>query len=159
MSLTAEDALNQFGGIVYRVAHNFAKNDADAQDIYQEVFMRFMKYGIKKEYESLDHVKHWLIRVTINCYHTFITKEKRREELEHASHQVIDEHEKDHSALIEAVQYLDEKYRIVIHLYYYEDYKVREIAAILKESENTVKTRLTRARRLVKEQLKGGGAR
>lgn len=139
------------------MAYNFAKNEADANDVFQEVYMRFIKYGTKKEFDSFEHVKAWFIRVTINCYHDLVAKEKRREELESTSQTAIHELEKDHSALIEAVQALDEKYRTVIHLFYYEDYKIHEIARLLDENENTIKTRLARARKIVKDTLKGGG--
>lgn len=151
-TLTIEDSLKEFSDVVYRVAHNLAKHEADAQDIYQEVFMRFMKYGINKEYDSLDHARHWFIRVTINCYHNFIERNARREELERNTYYVREENQ-DYSSLTEAIRELDEKYRIVIHLFYYEDYKIKEIATILEENENTVKTRLARAKKQLKDKI------
>jgi len=152
LTLTTNDALKEFSDVVYRVAHNLAKHEADAQDVYQEVFMRFMKYGITKEYHSLEHARHWFIRVTINCYHDFIEKANRREELEKDLRHIKGEQE-DYSSLTEAIQELDEKYRIAIHLFYYESYKIKEIARILEENENTVKTRLARAKKMLKQKI------
>ena len=59
------------------------------------------------------------------------------------------------SALFEAVASLPEKYRSVVHLYYYEDYSVKEIAQILQKKETTIQTRLMRARKKLEQQLKG----
>lgn len=153
LTLTTEVALEEFSDVVYRVAYSYAKNEADAQDIFQDVFMRFMKYGIGKEYDSLDHAKHWFIRVTINCYHTLVSKRKRRDEIEKDPRN-IKERTREYSSLTETVGELDEKYRIVIHLFYYEDYKVKEISNILGENENTIKSRLARAKKILKDKLK-----
>ena len=155
LTLTIETALEEFSDVVYRVAYSFAKHEADAQDIFQEVFMRFMKYGIGKEYDSFEHAEHWFVRVTINCYHTFVSKVKRREEVE-TDPRNVKEGKRDYSTLTEAIGELDEKYRIVVHLFYYEDYKVREIADILEENENTIKTRLARAKKMLREKLEDG---
>jgi len=152
LTLTIEESLKEFSDVVYRVARNLVKNEADAQDIYQEVFLRFMKYSINKQYDSLDHARHWFIRVTINCHHTFIERNMRREELEKSVYYMKDE-PRNYSSLTEAVQELDEKYRIVVHLFYYEDYRIKEIAAILEENENTIKTRLARAKGLLKSKI------
>lgn len=65
------------------------------------------------------------------------------------------ERDKEADALFEAVTSLPEKYRSVVHLYYYEDYPVKEIAHILQKKETTIQTRLMRARKMLKKQLKG----
>lgn len=153
LTLTTEAALENFSDIVYRTAYGIAGQNADVQDIYQEVFMIFMKYGIKKEYNSWDHAKYWFIRVTVNCFHALNKKAKRQEELEKDSYFQIESEKStsisNDSEVLEAVQELEENYRVVIHLFYYERYKIKEIAAILEENENTIKTRLSRGKKLL----------
>jgi len=145
--LSDEAAIEYFSDTVYRVALNMVKNEADAQDMFQEVFLRFIKY--KKGFDSMDHAKAWFIRVTINCCNSFFKKQKRQTEIEAMTD--IPEEEKVDYGITEHVQALEEKYRIVIHLYYYEGYKIKEIAEILQENENTIKTRLARAKKILKE--------
>lgn len=151
--LTAETALKEFSNVVYRVAYSFAKHEADANDIFQDVFMRFMKYGIDKEYDSLKHAEHWFVRVTMNVCHTFISKAKRRREVESEGLNTYDAPARDYSIVTQSIQELDEKYRIVLHLFYYEEYKIKEIAEILNENENTIKTRLARAKKALKDKV------
>jgi len=152
LTLTIESALEEFSDVVYRVAASFAQCEADARDIYQEVFMRFLKYGVGKEFNDLEHAKHWFIRVTINYHHTFASKAKRRKEVEKDS-AYFKEKVRDHGEVTQALQELDEKYRTVIHLFYYQGYKIKEIADLLEKNENTIKTRLARGKRLLKDKM------
>ena len=155
VTFTVEAALKEFSDVVYRVAYSHTKHEADANDVYQDVFMRFMKYGIGKEFDSLEHARHWFIRVTLNVYHTSISKAKRRVEIEQGSIH-LEEETREYSEVTSAVQELEEKYRIVLHLFYYEGYKIKEIAAILDENESTIKTRLSRAKKQLKQNLEMG---
>lgn len=145
--LSDEDAVKHFSDTIYRVAINMLKNEFDAQDIFQEVFLRFVKH--KKKFESLEHAKAWFIRVTINCCHDFFRRQKNHQSLDSTIN--LPTANIKQYGITQCVQELDEKYRIVIHLYYYEQYKITEIAEILKENENTVKTRLARAKKILKE--------
>jgi len=160
--LTADKALEEFSGMIYRLASNLAKNEADAQDIFQDVFERFLKYGTKKEFDSLEHAKHWFVRVTINCHNAFLEKKKKLNEFEQVEQDessiemiAVEEEKKVYFDLTEAVGELEEKYRLVIHLFYYEGYKIKELAELLNENENTIKTRLSRAKKVLKEKLGG----
>lgn len=146
ISLSNEEAIDHFSDTVYKVALNLVKNEADAQDIFQEVFIRFVKR--EGTYDSMEHAKAWFIRVTINCCNSFFTKNQRQstaELLVDISYEDKSQHE-----ITYLVQALDEKYRVVIHLYYYEQYAIKEIAALLEENENTIKTRLARAKKELK---------
>ncbi len=114
-------------------------------------------YTIKKEFEDEQHIRAWLIRVAVNkaknMNRTFwrknkISLEEYMDTLEFAT--------PESGELFETVMHLPEKYRIVVHLFYYEDYTVREIAGILKLSESNVKVRLSRARMLLRETLQEG---
>jgi len=157
--LTADKALEEFSGMIYRLASNLARNEADAQDIFQDVFERFLKYGTKKEFDSLEHAKHWFVRVTINCHNAFLEKKKKLNEVEQDENSLdtiaVEEERKVYFDLTEAVGELEEKYRLVIHLFYYEGYKIKELADLLNENENTIKTRLSRAKKVLKEKLEG----
>jgi len=145
--LSNEEAIDHFSDTVYRVAFNQVKNRMDAEDVFQEVFLRFIKYN--KGFDSMEHAKAWFIRTTINCCRTFFTKQKKHSEVE----LVIDVPEEKITpyGMTECVGELEEKYRIVVHLFYYEQYKIKEIAELLQENENTIKTRLTRAKKILKE--------
>ena len=144
--LSDEEAIEHFSDTIYRVAMNMLKNEPDTHDIFQEVFMRFIKH--KKKFESLEHAKAWFIRVTINCCKDFFRKQKYHHDLDSAR-DVQAPSDKEYG-ITGHVQELDEKYRIVIHLFYYEQYKISEIADLLKENENTIKTRLSRAKKILK---------
>lgn len=146
--LSDEDAIEHFSDTIYRVAMNQLKNESDTQDVFQEVFLRFVK--LKKKFDSLEHAKAWFIRVTINCCKDFFRKQRNHQDLDSAME--IQATEAKQYGITSYVQALDEKYRIVVHLYYYEQYKIFEIAEILKENENTIKTRLARAKKTLKEQ-------
>lgn len=145
--LSDEEAVRQFSATVYRVALNRIKKEADVEDVYQEVFLRFVQQT--KGFETLEHAKAWFIRVTINCCHDFFRNRKYEQELEVAMDTYVTETKFDE--IVDLVQALDEKYRMVIHLYYYEQYKISEIATLLNENENTIKTRLARAKRILKK--------
>lgn len=138
---------------LFAVAFNICKNAQDAEDVVQDTFIRY--YTLKKEFDSRQHIRAWLIRVTINraknVNHTFWRRNKLSLEdyMETLSFET-----KESENLFETVMKLPEKYRIVIHLFYYEDYSVNEIADILKISESNVKVRLSRGRRLLRDALK-----
>ena len=138
---------------VFRVALNYLKSTVDAEDVTQNVFLKLLKE--RKPFDSEEHVKHWLIRVTVNeCKSLWRTAWHRKttylEEAERES--VFSSPEK--SDLYYAVRELPVKYRQTVHLYYFEDYSVKEITEIMKLSETAVQTRLLRARQQLKEKLK-----
>lgn len=147
-----QELFERYQNNLYILAFNVCKNAEDAKDVVQDTFTQY--YTIKKEFESEQHIRAWLLRVTVNraknVNHTFWRKnklslEEYMESLEFASPESED--------LFETVMGLPEKYRIVVHLFYYEDYSVHEIAEILKLTESNVKVRLSRARTLLREKL------
>jgi len=150
--LSDEDAIRYFSDTVYRVALNMLKNESDTHDVFQEVFLRFVKH--KNKFESLEHAKAWFIRITINYCKDFFRKQKNHQNLESAMS--ISAPSVKQYGMTEYVQELNEKYRVVVHLYYYEQYKIFEIAELLKENENTIKTRLARAKKILKERWENG---
>lgn len=125
----------------------------DAEDAVQETFVQY--YTSRKEFENEQHIRAWLLRVVINkaknINRTFWKKNKCSLEDYMENLSFSDSQSRN---LFEEVMKLPDKYRIVIHLFYYEDYLVREIAEILKLSESNVKVRLSRGRALLKDSLK-----
>jgi RNA polymerase sigma-70 factor (ECF subfamily) len=149
-------AINQYADMVYRIAIVQMKSKSDADDIFQEAFLRLVKY--KDTIESEEHLKAWLIRVTINCckkhFDNAWNKKTTSMEYETGVEETYEMQEQDET-VFHAIKGLSENYRSVIHLFYYEEYSVKEIAQIMEQSESTIKTRLSRARDLLRKQLGG----
>lgn len=152
MRQLVQELFEKYQDNLYILAFNICKNAEDAKDVVQDTFMQY--HMIKKEFENEQHIRAWLIRVAVNkaknMNRTFwrknkISLEEYMDTLEFAT--------PESGELFEAVMHLPEKYRIVVHLFYYEDYTVHEIADILKLSESNVKVRLSRARVLLRETL------
>ena len=147
-----EQIVMQYKDRLFAIAFHTCKNAADADDIVQTVLLKY--YQSQKTFLTKEHIRNWLIRVTINeCKKVLISPWKKHTvPLEEYAGEVFDR--KEESDLFLAVISLPKKYRIVVHLYYYEDYSVQEIAEILSRKETTVQTQLMRARQKLKEQLK-----
>lgn len=153
MRRPVQELMEKYRHNLYAVAFNICKSPDDADDVVQETFIQY--YITKKEFDDEQHIRAWLIRVAINkaknVTNTFwrknkVSLEEYMETLAFESTEASD--------LFESVLKLPEKYRIAIHLYYFEDYSTGEIAEILKISLSNVKARLSRGRMLLKEALK-----
>lgn len=155
-----EEVIMRNSDMVYRLAFSLVKTRADADDIYQEVFMNYVKK--RQVFDGREHEKAWFIRVTVNCCKNYWKSPwvRRRAALQEDSMPVFGVVEtapgREEERLIETVKELPEKYRIVIHLFYYEEMSIEEIGRITGMKASTVRTRLTRARRRLKEKLTGG---
>ncbi len=137
--------------MIFRLAFSSLKSQADADDVTQTVLLRL--YETSKTFDSDQHLKHWLIRVTLNeCKKHWRSPWSRTHEYDsYVSTLVFDEPQ--YSDLFDAVMQLDAKYRVVIYLYYYEGYSIEETAGLLKLPPGTVGTRLRRAREQLKYKL------
>ena len=136
---------------VFRVAFNYIKSAADAEDITQNVFVKLLKE--EKPFESEEHVKRWLIRVAINeCKNLTKARWWRQENYEDFAAALSFDNPA-HSDLFYAVMELPKKYRMPIYLHYYEEYSTQEIAEILKTPKNTVCAQLRRGRELLRKSL------
>lgn len=148
-----QNAVGRYQDVVYRIAlHQFGVPQ-DAEDAVQEVFLRL--YTAEKAFESDEHLRRWLIRVTINVCRDVLKSpwRKRRVPLDALPDQpVFDKPEEEE--LYQAVMGLPEKYRTVLDLFYYEELSTKEIADLLGLRQSAVTTRLSRARDLLKKQLK-----
>ena len=136
---------------IFRLAFHYTKSQAEADDITQEVLIKL--YRADKAFESEDHIKHWLLRVTINsCKKALLSPWRRTEPMEdHTA--ALPFPGPEHSEVMEAVLALPAKYRVPIYLHYYEGYSCEEVAALLHIPSATVRTRLRRARALMKTDL------
>ncbi len=133
---------------VFRVAFSYMKDPDDAEDITQNVFLKL--FQCKTAFESLEHLRSWLIRVTINeCKSVFRMPWRRRENIEDYAQQLAMP-SPEHTELFLSVMGLPEKYRVVIYLFYYEGYSTEEIAGLIDRPPATVRTRLARGRKRLK---------
>lgn len=135
---------------VYRTALAYCRNVQDAEDITHDVFL--VRFRREEPFPDEEQEKAWLLRVTINRCKNLLKSFRRRftVPLDDAAHVCVTQ---DEHAVWDAVNALPAKYRIVIHLYYYEGYHVREIGTITNTTESAVQTQLYRARRLLKKAL------
>lgn len=144
---------------IYRVAYSGCRNSYDAEDITQEVFEALFRYP--KAFESDLHAKRWLIRVTLNkCKSMWRTPWKRRvdlseNEIEDGEDQVVLWENAEQEKLYSALRKLPLKYAQIIHLYYFEDMKAKDIADLLHISESAASTRLKRGRDMLKKFMEG----
>ncbi len=146
----------KYKNILYRVAFTYVKNNEDVEDILQEVFLK--RIYQENEFESEEHEKRWMIRVTVNMSKNYLKSFWNRnkltiDELVESSCVLqwqLDETEKE---LFSEIMKLPDKQRIAIYLHYYEGYSCKEIADILKCGESAVKMRLQKGRELLKLRL------
>lgn len=152
MKLTVDEAFERYGDRVFSAAFSICQNRADADDVVQMTFFKY--YSMDMDFDSETHVKAWLLRVAVNQAKDLVRSFWRRNvvQWEEYMNELPFEEPAD-SRLFEAVMRLPKKYRITVHLFYYEEYSVREIAEILKCREGTVKSQLNRARKLLKSML------
>jgi len=136
---------------VFRVAFNYLKSRSDADDITQNVLIKL--YRANKTFENDEHIKHWLIRVTINeCKRALLSPWRKKEPIDDYI-ETLSFEAQEQSDLFDMVMKLPAKHRVAIHLYYYEDYSTEEIARLLGIPNATVRTHLRRARENLKSEL------
>ena len=145
------DVVEKYSNMVFRLAYSMTKNKSDSEDIYQDVFMRYLRSDT--HFESEKHRKAWLIRVTINRSKSFLTSAWFRNTTAFDIEMATPENEID--GVYWAVMELPRKYRTVIHLYYYEDMPIDEIAKTTGDKPPTIASQLHRARAMLKEKLNG----
>lgn len=152
MRLSTEEAYARFADNVFAAAFSVCRNKADSDDIVQDIFIKY--HTSSGEFNTEEHIKAWLLRAAINKakdivrsfrWKNVVTWEDYMDELQFE--------EPEDERLFETVMQLPDKYRIVIHLFYYENMSIAEIADTLKSREGTIKSRLKRARDLLKNMI------
>lgn len=151
--ISAETLVEMYSDMVYRLAYARSQNVHDAQDITQDVFLKYIRSG--KKFNDEEHRKAWLIKVAVNAGNSFARSawNRHRADISEAESETEDIPEK--SEVYYAVRELPEKYRVIVHLFYYEEIPVKEIGSILGIGESAVKSRLFRAREMLREKLGG----
>lgn len=145
-----EEILRRNADTVYRIAYLRTGNTHDAEDIMQEVFLRFVKYS--PAFESKDHEKAWFIRATVNRTNSFFTSAWKRRVVP-LDETVKSYDEMNDSEVLEAVMALPKDISTAIHLYYYENMPIKEISEVMGKSESAVKSLLFRGRKLLRISL------
>lgn len=150
----AARAIERYGDMVRRLCLVHLKNPADTEDIFQNVFLKYVLSPVV--FESPEHEKAWLIRVTINACRDLVKSffRSRTVSLEELLDQPAPLSE-EHREVLEAVLALPRKYRDAVYLHYYEGYTAAEIGKLLGKNTNTVYTLLTRAREQLRKTLGG----
>lgn len=142
--------LQNHSSMVYRLAYARMGNRMDADDVFQEVFLKLVTY--RTQFQSDEHLKAWLIRITLNQCNSLWRSAWRR--MTAPLRDDMASLPREDSWLMDAVTNLPPKYRAVIHLFYYEGLPVEEIGKATGQKPSTIRTQLTRARRILGEQLK-----
>lgn len=140
-----------YSNMIYRIAYQNLQVKSDAEDVVQEVLLKLMK---EPAFTEEEHLKAWLIRVTVNHCHN-LTRYYYRRQTEPLTDAIPDA-DAEEQGLWEQLFRLPVKDRDVIYLYYYEGYNTREIGQLLHMSEHTVSSRLRRARKKLKVILEEG---
>lgn len=150
----ANRAINLYADSVRRICLMHLKNYSDTEDVFQDVFLKYILYS--RSFENEEHEKAWILRVTINCCKDllksfFRSKVSSLDDVDLNRFTVPEEN----LEVLDSVIRLPEKYRDVIYLHYYEGYTAAEISKILNKKENTIYTWLSRAKQQLKTELGG----
>ena len=148
-SAVIEDVIRRYADMIYRIAYQNTSSFEDAEDILQEVSIALVTKDAPLDDEV--YLKRWLIRVTINKCRDLYRHQKTIETVPLQEQEQLLARE--HSSVMEEIQQLPEMYRTIIYLYYYENYTLKEIAATLRKSINTVSSGLQRARKKLRNIL------
>ena len=144
----------QYGSMLYRLSMVYLNNHMDCEDVLQEVFIKLLYKA--PDFDSEEYERRWLLRICINCSKDKL-KEKWRKDRLSLDENIYRLQTKEEYHLAETIVKLPSKVKAPIHLYYFEGYKVKEIAEILGISNSAVKMRLKRGRDLLKLELEKNG--
>jgi len=144
---------NTYGDLLFRICIGYLGSKEDAEEVTQDSFVKLICDAPR--FNDGEHEKAWLIRITVNaCKNVFKSRRHRRtvniDEIAEYSDNPSDD------SIMDEIVRLPAKYKAVIHLYYYEEYPVKEIARILMISESAVKMRLKRGREILKMEMESG---
>ena len=157
MSEHLQQAMRDYGEYCIRVAYLYVKDWSAAEEIVQDVFLAY--YNNADRFEQRSSLKTYLVKITVHKSHDYLRSWKRRwqqltQQRTHTqSVEVSAVIEEEKATLVQALLKMPIHYREVLILYYYDDYKIADIATLLSCSENTVKTRLVRGREKLKANL------
>lgn len=152
MYFNIDEMFEKYKDRVFAIGFSYFRNSVDADDVVQETFYKLFRS--EKEFESEEHIRNWIMRVAVNeCKRVTLSSWfKKKERLEDYAASLL-WNDPEESEVFLAVMGLPKRYRTVIHLYYYENYSVKEIAELLDQSCTAVTTQLARGRKKLKEKL------
>lgn len=172
--MTPENVIRAYSDMVYRIAFARAGTKADADDIYQEVFLRYIRKA--PEFRDEEHAKAWFVKVAVNCSRKFLGGTSKKREVSgewiadtgtdgtvtdvSGTHGTPEERifaDESKAELYRELQKLSADARLLLHLYYFEELKTAEIAKLMHRKESTVRVQLTRAREKLKAQFEKDG--
>lgn len=145
---------HMYSEMLYRLSMIYLKNRMDCEDVLQETFVKL--YFKTPCFNDLEHEKRWLIRVVVNLCKDRIKSDFRKYE-QPLNDQIFKVETKEEYSFTEKILELPQKLKAPIHLYYFEGYKVKEIAHILNISSSAVKMRLKRGREALKLEMENDG--
>lgn len=145
--------VDKYSDMVYRTAYHALCDTHYAEDVTQEVFLKLCH--TLPDFESEEHEKAWLLRVTINMCKNYNKRVYAHPSVELSETIPINDEYRSDGTVLSAVKALPEKYRTAIYLYYFEGYQIKEIAEIMKSNQNTVSSLLMRARNKLGSMLGG----
>jgi len=157
-----EKIVKNYHRLIYKIAYTHTNSKDCADDVFQNVFLKYIKK--RDNFNNEEHRKAWLIRVTINQSKKMITKACYRKEVLMNNEKIVniggikkqmEDQIIDKEIVYKSILKLPLKYRSVIHLFYYEDMSINQISKVLGKREGTIKSQLNRAKKLLKESLKG----
>lgn len=152
----ARRAIEEYGDTVRRICFLNLKNHDDTEDIFQNVFLKFLMY--KGEFKDKEHEKAWFIRVTINACKDLLRNFYRKNNVPlDGLEEIAGDMDNGSRELLQVVLTLPEKYKTPIYLFYYEDYTAVEIGKMVGKNTNTIYTLLSRGKEQLKERLGGAG--
>lgn len=147
------DLVDKYSDMVYRTAYHALCDTHYAEDITQEVFLKLCQSI--PDFESEEHEKAWILRVTINMCKNYNKKAYSHPNIELSENIPINDVYQSDGTVLSAVKALPDKYRTAVYLYYFEGYQIKEIAAIMGSNQNTVSSLLMRARKKLEVMLEG----
>lgn len=153
--LEIQTVFDLYADQIYRLAYLYMHDEADASDIVQDVFLKWMKQDQK--FKDEEHRKAWLLRVTHNTCKSRLRLFWRRKRVDLSEIKEVGITDPQSLDLIAHVMTLPDHYKIVIYLYYYEGYKETEIASLLDVNPSTIRSRMARARVMLKDCLEKEG--
>lgn len=171
-----QQKIEKYGDMLFKLSYIRLQNVQDAEDVVQDAFYQYLNHI--QDFQSPEHEKAWLLKVAMNgCRKVWRSAWKRHQAKESPAEscrggafvqpdeaqgalqgedpQEAAVRQEERARLLDAVLALPAKYRDVIHLFYYEDFSVKEIARITNRRESTVTSQLTRGRELLRKALKG----
>lgn len=149
-----EHIVNEYGDALLRMCFMYLKDYTMAEDAVQETFLRAFRH--QKEFKGKASIKTWITRIAINVCKDMLSDTWIRHRADEEMADVPDEKEntmEERYVIASKVASLPEKYKEVVLLHYYQELKLQEIADILGEKEATIKTRLKRARNMLRKDL------